>query len=265
MAELEVKPNPTKSNNPVIFPHEKPLKQEIQKSSVLNNHKEVDKFISDSSADQEDLKESVSFKQAFKSFFNGLISPVTTLLKSPLAWAFLIGGGLLAAVIPVTVPIMFAVGLLVSSGYLAKGITNAIIAGVNGDGKRFANAFENIGTGTIGILLARLSVGRAAREAINAKDRAAFPFFLPPSKSNCYEICTLFTTKSGWKAIGTAFRYPKGIKLSLGTLKFNLQLLTSHRPGTPSSTYSGWGDWFGHCMSFIGRFLPTLNQPLGFR
>ncbi len=206
----------------------------------------------------------IGFSLAVRSFLNGFISPVISLLKNPLAWALLIGGGLLAALVPVTVPIMFVFGLIVSSGYLAKGITNAIIAGINDDGERFANAFENIGTGAIGILLARISVGRAARNAITAKDRAAFPIFLPPPKSNYYEICTLFTTKSGWKAIGTAFRYPKGIKLSLGTIKSNLRWLIFNRPGTPCSAFYGWKHWFGNWMGLFGMFLPALNQPCSF-
>ena len=261
LIDIEIKPNKFGNPAPGAFPPDRPVKQEGKKSNHYNNS---DRFISnDSRTGENNSGETVSLGQAVKSFLNGLLSPLT-MFKNPSAWLLLAAGCLLAALVPVSVPIMFVFGLIASSAYLTKGITNAIIAGVNGDGKGFANAFENIGTGTIGIVLARLSFGRAAKCATLAKDRAAFPHYLPPHRSNFHEICSLFTTKNGWKAIGTSFTYKKGINQSLGTIKSNTRWLIFHRPGTPLSAYSGWGDWFRSLREFAGSFLPVWNQPFGF-
>lgn len=266
MTDIEIKSNRFGNLADGVCVPNKPARQEFKRPPTTNSNpcNNSDRFTPvDSGINGENSKETVSFGQAVKSFLNGLISPLT-MFKNPSAWLLLAAGGLLAALVPVTVPILFAVGLIMSSGYLAKGITNAIIAGVNGDGKGFANAFENIGTGTIGILLARISFGRAAKCATLAKDRAIYPHFLPSPKSNFYEICSLFTTKNGWKAIGSSFTYKKGISQSLGTIKSNLEWLIFHRPGTPLSAYYGWGHWFQSLMGFFGNFLPVWNQPFGF-
>lgn len=194
----------------------------------------------------------------FKNFLNGLLSPIA-MLKNPLAWLFIIGGGLLAAFIPVTVPIMFALGLAISGGQLVNGVTKAVTAGINGDMKSFATAFEDIGAGVSGFGLGLLSVNRCGMIAAIAKGRArVMPIPGTGFINNCKEIVTLFTTRGGMKAIRTAFTYRQGIRLSMLTIKDNLKWLTL-KSGTPYSL--NWKDWFIFLMGYVGRFLPAWNQP----
>ena len=160
--------------------------------------------------------------EAGKNFLKGVISPITAMIKHPLAAAGMLAGTLaLCSLVPVLGPAL-AIGFGAYSVYqLGKGCVNVAKNCKNGNYDDAEKAFTTVGEGAIGTALSIMGVKQGAKVAKEAKlmselnttslstaqkaeiaksvDNAGFI-------ANLKENVTLFTSKTGLKAVGKQFK-----------------------------------------------------------
>ncbi len=111
-----------------------------------------DSFIKTTAGDQADDGK-ISFGQKIKSFGKGLISPITSMFKSPAnfikgALGIAVGAGLIAITGGAAAPIMVAAGVGLGGLQIAKGAAGAMSAKTDTEAQQ---AWENMGSGTFAV------------------------------------------------------------------------------------------------------------------
>lgn len=161
------------------------------------------------------------FSEAAKNFGKGAISPVTAAIKHPFITAGVLAGTVAAcSIIPVLGPAMLLGFGALSVGQMIKGSADAVKNYKNGEYDKAEKSFDLIGQGTVGTLLSLIGVRQSAQVAKEAKmmselnvkvlDKGAKEQILSEVQNNKFianlkEIVSLFTTKSGLKAIKAQF------------------------------------------------------------
>lgn len=180
--------------------------------SLEKAHKKVDK----SSNNKFDLSECI------KNFGKGLLSPITAIIKHPLMTiGTLAATAAVCSVVPVMAPVL-AVGFGALSAYqLGKGAVEAAKNYNNGEYDKAEKSFNKVGEGTIGVVLTALGIKQSARVAKEAKvmselgvtslDKTQKLQIAQEIKNGTKldalkEITSLFTSKTGLKAVGTQFK-----------------------------------------------------------
>lgn len=160
--------------------------------------------------------------ECVKNFAKGLLSPITAVIKHPLMTIGTLAATVaLCSVVPVMAPIL-AVGFGALSVYqVGKGVVEAAKNYNNGEYDKAEKSFNKVGEGTIGVVLTALGIKQSARVAKEAKvmselgvtslDKAQKLQIANDIKngtklSALKEITTLFTSKTGLKAVGAQFK-----------------------------------------------------------
>lgn len=161
------------------------------------------------------------FSEAAKNFGKGAISPVTAAIKHPFLTVGLLAGTVAAcSVVPVLGPAMLLGFGALSAGQMIKGSADAVKNYRNGEYDKAEKSFDLIGQGTVGTLLSLIGVKQSAQVSKEAKmmselnvkvlDKGAKEQILSEVRNNNFianlkEIVSLFTTKSGLKAVKAQF------------------------------------------------------------
>ena len=161
------------------------------------------------------------FSEAAKNFGKGAISPVTAAIKHPFLTVGLLAGTVAAcSVVPVLGPAMLLGFGALSIGQMIKGSADAVKNYRNGEYDKAEKSFDLIGQGTVGTLLTLLGIRQSAQVSKEAKmmselnvkvlDKGAKEQILSEVHNNKFianlkEIVSLFTTKSGLKAVKAQF------------------------------------------------------------
>ena len=161
------------------------------------------------------------FSEAAKNFGKGAISPVTAAIKHPFLTVGLLAGTVAAcSVVPILGPAMLLGFGALSVGQMIKGSADAVKNYSNGEYDKAEKSFDLIGQGTVGTLLTLLGVKQSAQVSKEAKmmselnvkvlDKGVKEQILTEVHNNKFmanlkEIVSLFTTKSGLKAVKAQF------------------------------------------------------------
>lgn len=162
------------------------------------------------------------FSEAGKNFLKGVISPITTVIKHPVATLGVIGVTAVAcSLVPVLGPIT-AIGFgALSLFQLGKGCYNAAKLYKNGQYDNAEKAFNEIGQGTVGVALTAVGVKQSAKVTKEAKlmnelnvtslSKAQKQAIASEVNEGTFasamkEVGSLFTTKSGLKAVLNQFK-----------------------------------------------------------
>lgn len=161
------------------------------------------------------------FSEAAKNFGKGAISPVTAAIKHPFITAGVLAGTVAAcSIVPILGPAMLLGFGALSVGQMIKGSADAVKNYKNGEYDKAEKSFDLIGQGTVGTLLSLIGVRQSAQVAKEAKmmselnvkvlDKGAKEQILSEVQNNKFianlkEIVSLFTTKSGLKAVKAQF------------------------------------------------------------
>ena len=160
--------------------------------------------------------------ECVKNFAKGLLSPITAVIKHPLMTIGTLAATVaLCSVVPVMAPIL-AVGFGTLSVYqVGKGVVEAAKNYKNGEYDKAEKSFNKVGEGTIGVVLTALGIKQSARVAKEAKvmselgvtslDKTQKLQIAQEIKNGTKldalkEITSLFTSKTGLKAVGTQFK-----------------------------------------------------------
>ncbi len=160
--------------------------------------------------------------EAGKNFLKGVISPITAVIKHPVATLGIIGATAAAcALVPVLGPLT-AIGFgALSLFQLGKGCYNAAKLYKNGQYDNAEKAFNEIGQGTVGVALTAVGVKQSAKVAKEAKlmnelnvtslSKAQKQAIASEVNEGTFasamkEVGSLFTTKSGLKAVLYQFK-----------------------------------------------------------
>lgn len=159
--------------------------------------------------------------EAAKNFGKGVISPVTAAVKHPFLTVGLLAGTVAAcSIVPVLGPAMILGFGALSIGQMIKGSKDAVKNYINGEYDKAEKSFDLLGQGTAGTLLSLIGVKQSALVSKEAKimsklnvktlDRGIHNELLCQVQQNGFiknlkEIVSLFTTKSGLKAVKTQF------------------------------------------------------------
>lgn len=159
--------------------------------------------------------------EAAKNFGKGVISPVTAAIKHPFLTVGLLAGTVAAcSIVPVLGPAMLLGFGALSVGQMIKGSKDAIKNYQNGEYDKAEQSFDLIGQGTVGTLLSLIGIKQSAVVSKEAKmmsqlnastlDKGTHNQILCEVQQNSLlknlkEIVSLFTTKSGLKAVKTQF------------------------------------------------------------
>lgn len=145
------------SNTSVYNPYKKDLKQ---KNIAFTSKEKTDK--TNNNKFDADI--------AIKNFEKGILSPITAIIKHPVATIGLVAGTAAAcSLVPVLGPIL-AVGFgAMGIAELGKSGYNIVKNIKNGDYDKAEQNFEGLGQGTVNTLLSALGVKQAARVAKEAK------------------------------------------------------------------------------------------------
>ena len=198
----------------------------INKVPDLANSKDsFEKTKVDSSSDNK-----FTFKEAAKNFFKGMISPLTAIVKHPIASVATVAiCGLACTAVPVLTPLMTLGFGALSVFQLGKGIFNSIKEYKNGNYDNAEKSFQDIGAGTVGVATSVVGLKQSAKIAQEAKimNKANTNFLSPDQKAqvaenisknsffgNLKEIISLITTKDGRRAFFNQFK-PSSIKAKL--------------------------------------------------
>lgn len=165
--------------------------------------------------------------EAFKNFGKGLISPITTIIKHPIATlATLAGAGALCFVFPVLTPILTVGFGALSVFQLAKSTVSTIKDYSKGNYDNAEKGFKGIGEGVVGAATTLLGLKSSAKIAAEAKaisakgvkaldtatkEQIAFNVSKGGFKGAVREHLSLFFSKSGRKAVINQFK-PSVIK-----------------------------------------------------
>jgi hypothetical protein len=110
-----------------------------------------------------------SWHNAVGHFVKGVMTPIRHLVEKPLlSTALILGTMALSAGVPVLLPVMVGVGLLFSTLQAGSGVYAAIDHAQKGEYAQSEKAFEDIGSGTFGIVSSALGLKKAATEALSA-------------------------------------------------------------------------------------------------
>ena len=161
------------------------------------------------------------FSEAAKNFGKGAISPVTAAIKHPFITAGVLAGTVaVCSIVPILGPAMLLGFGALSVGQMIKGSADAVKNYKNGEYDKAEKSFDLIGQGTVGTLLSLIGVRQSAQVAKEAKmmselnvkvlDKGAKEQILSEVQNNKFianlkEIVSLFTTKSGLKAVKAQF------------------------------------------------------------
>ena len=162
------------------------------------------------------------FSEAGKNFLKGLISPITAVIKHPIATIGLVAGTITAcSLVPVLGPAL-AVGFGAYSLFqLGKGCFDVAKNCFDRNYDAAENSFNTVGEGTIGTLLSALGIRQSAKVAqesklmsklnattLNTAQRAEIATNVNKAGfiSNLKDSLSLFTTKDGLKSVGFQFK-----------------------------------------------------------
>ena len=156
-----------------------------------------------------------------KSFAKGIFSPLTAIIKHPIATIGVVAATAAACtLVPVLGPIM-AVGFGALSAFqIGKGVVDVVQNYKQGEYDKAEKSFETVGQGTIGVAMTALGLKQGAKVAKEAKmmselgvtslNKAQKAEIALEIKNGTHfnalkEIGSLFTSKAGLKAVGTQF------------------------------------------------------------
>lgn len=162
------------------------------------------------------------FSEAGKHFLKGLISPITAVIKHPIATIGLVAGTIAAcSLVPVLGPAL-AVGFGAYSLFqLGKGCFDVAKNCFDGNYDAAENSFNTVGEGTIGTILSALGIRQSAKVAqesklmsklnattLNTAQRGEIATNVNKAGfiSNLKDSLSLFTTKDGLKSVGFQFK-----------------------------------------------------------
>ena len=104
---------------------------------------EADTFQSTQSGDSQNNNRAFSSGNALKNFLKGIISPITMIIKNPLAaLPMIVVGGALAFFCPATIPFMLIAGIGFSGFELGKGVINFSSSYSKGNVKGMEDSFK---------------------------------------------------------------------------------------------------------------------------
>ena len=215
----------------------KKLKPNKNKSNSVRFDKKIDKFENTKNTSKDKSNnDKFDFSECAKNFAKGVLSPLTAVIKHPIATIATIATTAVACtVVPVLGPIM-AVGFGALSVFqLSKGVVDIIKNIKNKNYDKAEKSFSEVGQGTIGIALTLLGSKQNAKVAKETKlmselDIASLSNTQKTqiakevknmSKLDAFkETMSLFTSKSGLKALKTQFKPSNMIARSKEALKF---------------------------------------------
>lgn len=171
-----------------------------------------------------------------KNFFKGVISPITAIVKHPIITIGTVAAtAALCACIPVMGPIL-AVGFGALGAFqLGKGVVDVVKNYKNGDFDKAEKSFNEVGQGTTGIAMTILGVkqnAKVAKEAkmmsdlnINSLNKAQKAQIANEVKELGFmdaikETASLFTSKTGLKAVGKQFKPSNIMQRAKDAFKF---------------------------------------------
>ncbi len=144
-----------------------PLTRQMRRAGHMQAHDSV--HFSGSHGQRK--KKGFSLFNAVKETVKGFFRPIAAIVQHPVKAALAIAGVMaLAAVAPVTIPVMVGLGLAMGGFQLAKGAGTAISAYSRGDYAAAEKAFGDIGEGVFAVGSSALGVRQAG--AIAAESRA---------------------------------------------------------------------------------------------
>lgn len=160
--------------------------------------------------------------ECIKNFAKGVFSPITSVVKHPLITVGTVAITAAACtLVPVLGPIM-AVGFGALSVFqLGKGIVNVVKYCKNGEYDNAEKSFNAVGQGAVGVAMSVVGIKQSAKVAKEAKlmselgttslDSAQKAQIAQEVKNGTRldafkEVGSLFTTKSGLKAVGKQFK-----------------------------------------------------------
>lgn len=203
----------------------------VLKYSHKINKQEADEFIS---SKDKSKNNKFDISEAAKNFFKGVISPITGLIKHPMAGIAMIGGAALACIaVPALGPLM-ALGFGALGVYqIGKGTASAINNYRKGEYDNAEKSFDKIGQGVIGTLMSILSIKQStivAKEAkilnlknantLSSEQKAAIIEQTNKQSfiQNLKDITSLITTKQGRASVLAQLK-PSAIKAKLVNFK----------------------------------------------
>lgn len=160
--------------------------------------------------------------ECIKNFAKGVLSPITAVVKHPLITVGTVAVTAAACtLVPVLGPIM-AVGFGALSVFqLGKGVVNVVKYCKNGEYDNAEKSFNEVGQGAVGVAMGVAGIKQSAKVAKEAKlmselgttslDSAQKAQIAQEVKNGTRldalkEVGSLFTTKSGLKAVGKQFK-----------------------------------------------------------
>ena len=175
-----------------------------------------------------------SAKEALKNFGKGIISPITTVIKHPIATvSILAGAGLACFAVPVLTPILTVGFGALSLCHLGKSTINTIKDYSNGNYDNAEKGFKGIGEGMVGTLTTLLGLKSSAKIAVEAKviaksgpqaldavakNKIASQISQGGLKGALKQHFDLLFTKNGLKAVLNQFK-PSTIKSRFSALR----------------------------------------------
>lgn len=162
------------------------------------------------------------WSEAGKNFLKGVISPLTAVIKHPIATLGIVAGTVAAcSFVPILGPAL-AIGFgAYSLAQLGKGFYDVAKNCSNGDYDKVEKSFDTVGQGTVGTILSALGIRQSASVAKEAKlmselgvtslSEAQKAEIVASAKNagfynNLKETLSLFTTKNGLKASFAQFK-----------------------------------------------------------
>lgn len=160
--------------------------------------------------------------ECIKNFVKGVFSPLTAVVKHPIMTIGVVAATAAACtLVPVLGPIT-AIGFGALSVFqLGKGVVDVVKNYKNGDYDKAEKSFNEVGQGTVGVAMGALGIKQSAKVAKEAKlmselgitslDKAQKAQIAQEVSNgttlNAFkEVCSLFTTKAGLKAVSTQFK-----------------------------------------------------------
>lgn len=160
--------------------------------------------------------------ECIKNFAKGVLSPITAVVKHPLITAGTVAVTAAACtLVPVLGPIM-AVGFGTLSVFqLGKGVVNVVKYCKNGEYDNAEKSFNEVGQGTVGVAMGVAGIKQSAKVAKEAKLMSELGTTSLDSTQKAQiaqevkngtrldalkEVGSLFTAKSGLKAVGKQFK-----------------------------------------------------------
>lgn len=160
--------------------------------------------------------------ECIKNFAKGVFSPVTSVIQHPFMTIGVVAATAVACtLVPVLTPVMGIGFGALSVFQLGKGIQSVIKNYKAGEFDKAEQSFNQVGQGTVGTVLSVLGLKQSARIAKEAKlmnelgvtslnnaqkEAIALEIKKGSNLDALKEITSLFTTKTGLKAIGAQFR-----------------------------------------------------------